>query len=83
MITMRCPGMCAVAPHGIHARKDTTRLSLPVPWAGDDRTRRGARDISSLCWVLRRLGWEISWPSSGLASNVAMCLAFPGRVCSS
>jgi hypothetical protein len=58
-------------------------ISLPVPWAGDDRTRRGARDISSLRWVLMREGWKTLWPSSGLVSDVAVCLAFSGRTCSS
>jgi hypothetical protein len=58
-------------------------ISLPVPWAGDDRTRRGARDISCSCWLFRREVRRTRCSSSGPVSDVAMFLAFSGRTCNS
>jgi hypothetical protein len=60
-----------------HAR----RSSLPVPWAGDDRSNNGARDISCSQRMLGLEAHRTRCSSSRLVSAVAMFLAsLGGRV---
>lgn len=69
---------CRGARDQVRCRRCTSLASLPVPWAGDDRTSSGARDIFLLRWLVGVEERERTCSSSVLVSDVATDLAFSG-----